>query len=203
MKLNAQKRRERKLFNKRQKKLAKKHAPIFFILLSFPILFYIFEPVIIGHDNRYFFYIFFLPIIISFGLLIIYRYKSMLASYRYESDWIVRFIRIGLDFMTGIIVSFCSFGIATAIIWNIVNNYTAEKSPKQIMTFNIEEFKHSKYRSTIWFEFEGRSECVPTSYETIKKYGNLPPSSYNITLGLRKGLWNYYVVDSWIIVNKK
>ncbi|RRJ89325.1 hypothetical protein EG240_11850 [Paenimyroides tangerinum] len=187
----------------KEKKLEKVYYRILVGLMILGILYYLFlEPKSIGHDNRYFIYIFLLPTILGLFILAVCRRQFLMNKFstnRGVTLWI--FLTI-FYLIQGSFFSYLSLGQIAKISWDILNNRVAKQNVEEVFDCKITKFWAGKYSSNIDFIFKDHHNKFDVQYTTIEEYLHTSPEEYYLKITARKGIWDYYLVESWIIYKK-
>ena len=159
----------------------------------------------IGGDNRYDLYVFWIPIIIGIILAVKYDLLQMKwkGYFENEKSVILKYLSIPITFIAHFIFSVIMFWIPSNIIWDSLNKIEANKNAKEVYSLPIVAFhdvKSSKSRDRIYFNFNGEKEHILVKYKTIKRYLDKNPNDYKIRIEVRKGIWKYYILDSFEIL---
>ena len=101
---------------------------------------------------------------------------------------------IGFYLLQGILVSYLSFGQIASVIWNYINKIEAEKNPTEIINCKVTGF-YTRKNPSISFDFRNQTESFNVSSETNRKNYERNPKDYKIEMIVRKGIWNYYIVE--------
>ncbi len=186
------------------KKRAKKEKTIFFGIIIITVIYYIFfESLSLGGDYRYELYVFWLPTILGFFVAFKYSFiaeywSSLLLDVIKEKRLLFKiFYPLFLVIIT-FIYSVMMFWMPSNMIWDIFNKIEAQNNKIEIFQYPIEKFNVGK-RESIGFYFNKSWETIPVHYEIVKPYLDKNPHNYKIKLEVRKGLWNYYILESWEI----
>ena len=184
----------------REKRLENLHYRIFVLFAVLTILYYIFfEPETVGHDSRYTIFVFWLPTV--FGVLILawYRRKTLLQDFSLRGKWWEKIILFLFQSAIGFLFSFISFGLVARVVFDRLNlAETKHHRPRQVVC-PIEDLR-TRRGSSIYFRFNNRMESFRVSYKSIKEYKDIDPADLKLSLRVRKGIWDYYVVEGWEIV---
>ncbi|RQO67383.1 hypothetical protein DBR43_22870 [Pedobacter sp. KBW06] len=187
----------------KEKKLERlQYGIVMGLIISFLLYGAFFEAETIGEDQRYHLYIFLLPTLSGMLLLGVYRKEQMLRQYSGLEKVYEKIYALGLYLIQGIVISFLSFGQVSMVIWNYLNIKEAEKNPTEILKGNLTGFSSGK-RTAVNFKFNDQYEHLKAGRETIRAYHDKKPEDYVIVIEAKKGLWNYYLVESWRIEKRK
>lgn len=193
----------------KEKKLEALHYKIFIGFCIANVLHYMFfEPQTFGSDSRYAIYVFWVPTFL--GLVITSRY------YIFNEIWNDLFKIKGESyfkmFYISIFILFCNcmfayivFGFSANAIWNYVNKNEAKNNQLETFYLPISEFSRTTGRggaNRVTFKFKGNRESIKTTYETIKPYLDKLPEDYQLILEVRKGIWNYYILEDFDLIKK-
>lgn len=185
-----------------EKRLEKFHYRILVTLIVIGVLYhYLFDPTIIGHDNRYMLYVLLLPMITGMLGLAYYRKDFLLQKLRaFDKFWIKSFA-VAFYLTQGMLFSYFSLGLTGKIVFNYVNNLKANGSKTETINCEITNFWTGR-QPHIDFIFENRFERFSVNSQTIKALELKNPTAYTLELTARKGLWNYYIIDRWEVKSK-
>jgi hypothetical protein len=185
-----------------EKNLEKKHYRIIIGLMVTYVVYTIFiEPKTIGHDERYLIYIFLLPTIGGAILLGTYRRQFLINRFSTYKGFILRSFMILFYLAQGVLFSYLSFGQIAKISWDYCNYTVTKNNNQETFYCDIRRFRTGK-RSRIDFKFNGRHESFRVSYSDIKAFKDENFTNYELKINATKGIWNYYTVNEWIIVQK-
>jgi hypothetical protein len=187
-----------------EKKLEKQHYRIVIgLIISYVTYYLFFEPNLIGYDSRYTIYIFLLPTLLGLLTLAIYRKQFLINKFSTSKGFILWTFMTLFYLVQGVLFSYLSFGQVAEISWNILNNRTAKQNIEEVFDCKVTRFWTGSRSSNIDFLFNDRHNKFDVQYNTIKNYLNTNPNDYYLKITARKGLWNYYLVESWDIKTKK
>lgn len=196
----------KKQFLLKEKLLDSKHSAIIIALgLIFILYHMLVEPITIGQDVRYKIYIFLLPVIIGMLALGLYRREFLLNRISAEKSVSFRIVRAGFYLLQGFLFSYLILGQTVAMTWDYLNYQEAKTQPMEQFYCELNEIvKGGQRRSNpnIRFKWEGKYEQINTSYASIKDYLDKDPEAYRIQLRVRKGIWNYYLLEGWSLQEK-
>ncbi|MEW5675238.1 hypothetical protein ABGT15_02890 [Flavobacterium enshiense] len=189
----------------RKKKIEERNYRIFIGFAIANVIYWIFfEPLIFGKDIRYDIYVFWIPMllgIISCSILNVFEFswRELFSDLKKEKNifWILFYPIFFL--LMHMVFSYMIFGFASRVLWNTINEIESEKNKIEIFHLPVEEFRKASSRSSdkIYFKFKNNLESIPVDEEVIKPYLNANPDDYTIVLGVRKGIWNHYLFESW------
>jgi hypothetical protein len=192
----------KKKFIQNEKNLEKKHYRIVVGLMVTSIIYYLFiEPKTIGHDDRYLIYIFLLPTIGGAILLGIYRRQFLINRFSTNKGFILWSFMIFFYLAQGILFSYLSFGQLAKISWDYCNYTVAKNNNEETLYCDIRRFWTGK-RPSIDFTFNDRNERFRVEYSDIKPYKDKDYKNYKLKINATEGIWNYYTVHGWTIVQK-
>lgn len=168
---------------------------------------YFFESYSIGSDSRYDVFVFWLPVTI--GLLLIVRFnvlsidwKDILPTIKKEKNIFYKIIHIPFLILMHFMLSVIIFWLPANIIWDTLNKIESNKNPVETYIIKADEFHRSTGRRSsnkIYFTFKGKTESIRTTYEDIKSFLDKNPNNFRVIIDVKKGIWNYYVLQSWDI----
>jgi len=194
----------RSVFVTREKKLEKVHYKIVIGLMIVFILYYKFiHPKTIGYNFHYTLYIVVLPIIIGILALGYYRRGFLLDKINISKRAFFKIFAGGFYLLQGILFSILSFGLVAIASWDYINKSTADRNPSEIIKCKITKFYSGGARSgpAIEFKYQNRNEKLSINYKTLKKYKDSSPEKYELQISIKRGLWNYCIVNDWTIKN--
>jgi len=160
---------------------------------------------IIGKDYRYWLYIWILPVTTGGILLGVYRKEFIMAKY---SEVIGRGESAApLFLLSGIIclmLSFLSVGFASNSIWHYYARQAARYGVKEMIEADVTGFVGSRKKGgrEVQFQFRGGRESISTDFKDCELCESIAPGNLSISLQCRPTLWGYYLVDSWMVVEK-
>ncbi|MFN8250750.1 MAG: hypothetical protein U0V75_02620 [Ferruginibacter sp.] len=159
-----------------------------------------FSAVTIGHDSRYFIFVFLIPVLAGLmGQFLLWR-KSVMGDIR-ETKGVFGKIKVSLLYLCiGIFCSYISAGLVAESAWETANRQAAAVNPEETMEFTVTRFRYGK-NAAIEFRFRNRSEHINTNSRSIAAYKNSAPGRYSISLEVQKGIWGYYIVNSWHVAD--
>ena len=196
-------------FKTRVKKRAKIEEKIFIGILVLGVIYYLFfESLSFGEDYRYTLYVFWLPTILGFIFSVKYSFiaqywRSLLIDLKKEKYFVMKIFYplflVAMTFMYSVIM----FWMPSNIIWDGVNKIESITNKIEVYNLPVDEF-HEGYgrrdRDKICFRFKNQPESIPVSSEFIKSYSEKNPKNYRLKLEVRKGIWSYYVYESFEIL---
>lgn len=195
---------QKRLTVTKEKMLEKVHYRVLIGLMLFGVVYYLYwEPTTIGHDSRYTFYIFLLPTLLGLLTLAVYRRKLLINKFSMNKSFKLWTLMTIFYLIQGLLISYLSFGQIAKISWDILNTRTAKKNIEEVFDCKITRFWTGKSSNNIDFIFKDRNNNFNVHYNNIKEYLETNPDDYYLKITARKGLWNYYLVESWEIKAKK
>lgn len=193
-------------FKKRVKKRAKIEEKIFIGILVFGVIYYLFfQSISFGEDYRYALYVFWLPTISGFFITIKYSFvaeywSSLFEDLKNEKYFLMKIFYplflIAMTFMYSIIM----FWMPSNIVWDVLNKLESKNNKLEVHEFQIVRFQLSRRSDSVVFYLNDRFRSIPVQYEHIKPYLDKDPKNFKIKLEVIKGIWNYYIVDSYDIL---
>lgn len=96
--------------------------------------------------------------------------------------------------------AYFSAGLIAKSIWNQINTSTALTNESEYITCQVDQFHltdRTDESSRILFFFQYETEAVYARRDFLKKYVDKNPDDYLIELKVKKGIWNYYVLEDW------
>lgn len=181
----------------------------YIILVGLVVLFVVyrsyFKTETIGGDSRYLLIVLVAPTLL--GILIIGYFKRKFLRFRLnEAKGIFQKGLLFLFyFIQGFLFAYLSFGLFASIIWDNINKKTVDLNQKEIVYCRITDINSgtSKSSPNMYYLFQGNSECLSIDHKTYGKYYNTELVDLNLQLTVRKGIWNYYILDGWEIINNR
>lgn len=178
----------------------------YFILLFFiGVLYHIYiESSYIGKDYRYNIFVFWIPTLLGFFIILKYDilgidFKKFYSSLKNEKRFLVKILLFLTMNLNLFLFSIIMFWIPSNIIWDVLNKIEARKNNIEVISIPVEEFTKSKYSNKIYFKFKNRTESIKVSSKTINLYINKKPNNYTVEIGVKKGIWKHYIIDHWNI----
>lgn len=188
----------KKQFIQTEEKLEKTHYRIIIGLMIFAVTYYFFiEPKTIGKDVRYSIYIFWLPTITGMFALGTYRRQFLIKQFRTNTGIALRSFMIFFYLLQGLIFSYLSFGQVAKMSWDYANYVTAKQKSSEVLNCEVLGIWVTKKSNRLGFTLNNIRETFNVSYQFIKDYKDENPKDYKVVINARRGIWNYYVVDSW------
>lgn len=187
---------------KNEKKLDKRN----YIILIGLILVYViyrsyFKIDTIGHDYRYSLFVLLIPTIS--GIIILgYLKREFLTDKLNESKGVLqKGFLILLFLLQGFIFSYFSIGFVADAIWNHLNKKTADMSSAEIVSCELTGIYSGTSKSSpkVNFEFHGKPEHLTIDHKTYGQYFTFTLKDLKIHLIIRKGIWDFYIIDNWEI----
>lgn len=189
----------------RLKKRAKLEEKIFIgVLISAVIYYLFFESISFGEDYRYQLYVFWLPVVLGFFLAIKYSYvaeywSSLLEDIKKEKHFLPKIIYPIFLFVMTFMYSVMMFWMPSNMIWDVINKMEASNNKIEVFQCTVQKFDGGK-RESIDFYFNKSWGSIPVHYETVKPYLDKNPKNYKIKIKVKKGIWNYYVLEDFDIL---
>lgn len=181
----------------------------YIILVGLIILFVIyrsyFQIETIGSDFRYFLIVFLTPTVIGIVIIGIIEKDSIKSRLIEAKDFFSKGLLILLFTVQGFLFSYLSFGLIASMIWDNLNKKTADFSSVDFINCKIEKINSgtSKTSPNIYFLLHDKSERISIDNETYGKYFDSKLTDIELQISVRKGIWNYYILDEWKIINNR
>ncbi|MFA0963415.1 hypothetical protein AB9P05_16545 [Roseivirga sp. BDSF3-8] len=194
--------RSKRAYIRKEQKKEKLHYRIIIGLMIISVIYHYFiSPDTIGSDPRYTTYIFILHTVAGAIGLGVYRGQFLL--YRFVTNKGIGIRAFILVFYTiqGLLFSFFSIGTFARAGWEYANYQQAIHSSAEEHVYEIDRF-WTKDDPSIDFYMDGHFEKIEVSYKDIKAYKDENPEDFELHLRTRKGIWNYYLLESWSISRK-
>lgn len=156
----------------------------------------------IGSDSRYILTVVLIPTVLGIALLGLIRRNFLKSKFKNTTGTLQKGFIILLYLIQGFLFSYLSIGQLASVIWDNLNKKTANLYPTEIIHCKITGIYSgsSKSRPTIYFMFRGHNESFTIDHETYGKYYNAKRNNLDLQLTVRKGIWNNYILDDWIII---
>jgi hypothetical protein len=139
------------------------------------------------------------------GILILGIIKKEYVKYRLieAKGLLSKGFLIFLFTVQGFLFSYLSFGLIANVIWDNLNKKSADFSSSEIIYCKIEKINSgtSKTSPNIYFLLKDNSESISIDHETYGKYYDSKLTDIKLQISVRKGIWNYYILDEWKIIN--
>ncbi len=177
----------------------------FILLLFIGVLYHIYiESSYIGKDYRYNIFVFWIPSLVGFFIILRYDifgidFKKFYSELKKEKKIYIKIIYILLINFILFMFSIIMFWIPSNIIWDILNKIESQKNKVEMVSIPVEKFTKFRQSNKIYFKFKNRTESIKVSSKTINLYIDKNPNNYIIEIGTKKGIWNHYIIDSWNI----
>lgn len=193
--------------NSQDKKEEKGNLLYKFLIISIItfVLYSIFiESSYIGKDYRYNIFVFWTPTLIGSFIVIRFNFlgidlKKIYSKLKKEKKIHIKIICILLVNLALFMFSIIMFWIPSNIIWDVLNKIESQKNNMEVLSVRVEKFTKSRHSNKIYFKFKNRTESIKVSSKTINLYIDKNPSNYIIEIGVKKGIWNHYIIDNWNI----
>jgi hypothetical protein len=177
------------------------------ILVIGVIHYYLFESEYIGDDNRYDLFVFWIPVVVGLFLIVKFNilsidWNDILPTIRKEKNIFHKIIYLPFLFLMHFMLAVMYFWIPSNIIFDSINKIESNKNVIETYTLKVHDFQHSSGRSgsnLIRFIFKGKKERIRVSYEDIKPYLDKNPDDFQVSIEVKKGIWNYYITETWDI----
>lgn len=190
----------------------KKREEIYYKYLIATILvgvihYYFIESDYIGGDYRYDLFVFWIPVIVGLFLIVKFNillidWNDILPDIRKEKNIFYKIIYLPFLFLIHFMLAVMLFWIPSNIIWDGINKIESNKNVIETYTLKVYDFHHSTGKgdsNRIRFTFNGEKESIKTSYQDIIPYLDKNPDDFEVTIEVKKGIWNYYILESWDI----
>lgn len=159
----------------------------------------------IGSDFRYLLIVFLLPTVLGIIILGFIKRDFLISQLRDAKGIFQKGFLIFLYIIQGFLFSYLSIGVVASVIWDNFNKKTADLNSIEIIDCKIEKINSgtSKTSPNIYLLFHLKSESIPIDHETYRKYYDSKLTDLKLQLSVRKGIWNYYVLDEWEIISNR
>ena len=86
-----------------------------------------------------------------------------------------------------------------------VNKRKANQSIVETINCHVTKINSGTSRTSpnIYFEFKGKTERINIDHQTYGQYFDANPKSLELQLDIKEGIWNYYIIDNWKIINNR
>lgn len=171
------------------------------------IHYYFLESHYLGSDTRYYLFVFWTPVVVGSILMVRYNilsidWKDILLTIKKDKNIFYKIIYVPFLFLMHFMLSIMIFWIPSNIIWDSINKIESNKNLIETYTIKVDNFHRSTGKggsNQIQFIFKGENERIKVSYQDIKPYLNQNPNDFQVIIDVKKGIWNYYVLQSWDI----
>ena len=186
-----------------EKRYLKRYTYLLYIFIPiFLVYSFFFEKKTIGLDIRYYLYIIFIPFLVGAIVNILFAKNFMIKNYASAKNASIKFLSIQLYILFIVFSSFLCFVEPTIIVWDILNNNKVKENYLEQYDCKIISINKRKY-SSCSFLFNNKIETFSTHcYSKIKDIDMNHLSNYTITIVIRKGIWDSYIVEEWYIKEK-
>jgi hypothetical protein len=159
----------------------------------------------IGNDFRYLFIVFLVPTVLGIIILGFVKRDFLISQLNDAKGLFQRGFLIFLYLIQGFLFSYLSIGVFASVIWDNLNKKNADLNPIEVIDCKIEKIDSgtSKTSPNINFLFHDKSERISIDHETYGKYYDSKSTDLTLQISVRKGIWNYYVLDEWKIINNR
>lgn len=196
----AEKKREKNAFKRAFERRSNKQYYFFIAGTVLLLTCYPFFPHTIGYDIKYTVFVIVTPIVSGLVLFLLYEKKFYRLSRR-EADgpkWQhAYFYMLVIWFVS--VFSYVTFGVAASVAWEAANYYKASQSKQEIVTLPINESRTRSSGSSVYFDFNDRLEHIKL-HSSAREALDGQNEEKHIRLTIRKGIWNYYIVDDWKVI---
>jgi|GEM_PF-5400504 len=174
---------------------------VFYTLLALSVFQLFMEAETIGHDTRYFYWIILLPVLTGLVCFLYFGYGYFKSDFT-GIEKMYQKILVGFLLLVFIVfMSLISFGTIARATLDYCNRSAAEKKQAEVVYCDVTKFQSGKHCS-IKFKFNKENEYFGISYKTYKSFADKAPGNYQLEITIQKGVWKYYVVNSWNIIDK-
>lgn len=182
-----------------EKRTIKRYTYLLYIFIPiFLVHSFFFEVKTIGLDNRYYLYVIFIPLVVGIIANTLLAKKFMIKNYASARNASIKFISIQCYIILILLSSLLSIVEPTIIAWDIINNYKAKDNYLEqydCKIISINRRKNPGYK----FLFNNKIENISANNDEIKNIDMNHLSNYSITIEIRKGIWDSYIVEGWHI----
>jgi hypothetical protein len=181
----------------------------FIILAGLTVLFVVyrsyFKAETIGSDSRYLLFIFLIPTFLGIVILGFIKREFLKSQLKDAKGILQKGFLILLYIIQGFLFSYLSVGLFADVIWDNLNKKTADLNFTEIIDCKIAKINSgtSKTSPNIYFMLHGNYERLSIDHETYGKYYDTKIADLNLQITVRKGIWNYYILDEWTIINNR
>jgi hypothetical protein len=181
----------------------------YIILVGLVVLFVVyrsyFKTETIGSDFRYFLIVFLIPTVLGILILGIMKKEFLKTIFKESRGSLLKGFLIFLYVVQGFLFSYLSVGLLANVIWDNLNKKTADLNSIEIIDCKIKKINSgtSKTSPNIYFLFNDKSERISIDHETYGKYYGSKLTDLKLQISVRKGIWSYYVLDEWKIINNR
>jgi hypothetical protein len=184
----------------------RKAYQLFMVFAGITLIHYYLQPNLFGHDARYTIYILWLPIIGGIAIIAYWQRKFLLDDFRHEKKFWDAFVMGILYFLGGLIFSFMSFAQLVGAGFDAANYSAAKHAHPMVIECPVDRFfvgrGHDITHYEADFTLNNHPEYITMDWQDFKQYDIKNPRKYKLKLTMRKGIWNFYLLDNWDIVTR-
>lgn len=158
-----------------------------------------------GNDYKYDLYVFWIPTLFGFFIALKFNlfqipWKEYITDLKKEKNFFYKFFTIPFLILAHFVFALIFFWMPSNIVWDVLNKMESQKNSIEVFSAPVKQFAtNSKGPDKIYFYFKNNLESLGVDYQVIKPYLDKNPSNYHVEIEVRKGIWNYYVLESWDI----
>lgn len=163
------------------------------------------KPETLGHDIRYTYYIFGLPMVVGFAFISFYNLSTVKKILRINvqitiKEQFARIFSLVVLIVVGLALSYFCFALPVDIVFQQLNRREAKKNPTEMIHCSISQFNRGKkFGASIDFKFQNKFESFKISRKYYDSHKDIDLSKSYLEIIASKGLWSYYIVKNWEI----
>ncbi|WP_120274789.1 hypothetical protein [Mangrovibacterium diazotrophicum] len=163
------------------------------------------EPETIGGDSRFYIFVFLIPTLLGIIILGFIRIRFLREKWNESKSLIAKIPLVLLYIVQGFLFSYLSIGLTSMGIWDYLNQRNASQSVSETVDCQIIKINSGTSRTppNINFEFMGKEERINIDAGVYGQYFETNPNTIELQLTIKKGIWDYYIIERWKIKNNR
>jgi hypothetical protein len=160
---------------------------------------------IIGQDKRYNVYFIIMPWLFGFFILLFLSRRLLLPIISTQKTLGLKCLYIGWFTFLSIFCSYVTFGVAADMIWKYTNEQKASYSTNEVFESQVLKIVNNngrRYpfaRSYLVIRHSGKNETVYINSDLMETLRDREPKDCKLIYRAKKGLWDYYVLESFYV----
>lgn len=193
--------------NRFKKKSERTNTLNYIILVGLIVLFVVYRSYYkvqtIGSDPRYLLIVFLIPTVSGMVILGIIKREFLKSRLNQAKGILQKGFLILLFLIQGFLFSYLSIGLLANMFWDNLNKKTADLSPTEIIDCKITSINSGTSKSSpgINFILHNKHDRLTIDHETYGKNFDTKLSDLSLRIAVRKGIWDYYILDDWKIID--
>ena len=161
----------------------------------------------LGSDCKYDLYVFWIPTLLGFFIALKFNlfqidWKCCISDLKKEKNFFYKFFTIPFLILAHFVFALIMFWMPSNIIWDAINKIESNNNQIETYVLKVNEFHRSSGKGSanrIRFVFNEKNESIKTSFKDIEPFLEKNPDNFQIIIEVKKGIWNYYILESWKI----